>query len=47
MGGKVWNELPEFVQNSTNIGNLHIYKMYKLSIAHDKIDIFIFLWHFW
>ena len=24
MGGKLWNDLPEFVQNSTNIGYLYI-----------------------
>ena len=30
MGGKLWNDLPEFVQNSTNIESFkHNYRMYK------------------
>ena len=33
MGGKLWNELPESVQNSTNIESFkRDYKMYKLVI---------------
>ena len=33
MGGKLWNDLPEFVQNSTNIESFkHNYKMSKLLI---------------
>ena len=34
MGGKLWNDLPDFVQNSTNIESLkHNNKMYKLIIS--------------
>ena len=33
MGGKLWNELPEFVQNSRNIESFkRNYRMYKLVI---------------
>ena len=40
MGGKLWNDLPEFVQNSTNIESFKDnYRMYKRTLAHDRIDI--------
>ena len=34
MGGKLWNDLPEFVQNSTNIDSFkYNYKLYKRSTS--------------
>ena len=38
MGGKLWNDL--FVQISTNIDSFkHNYRMYNVSLGHDRIDI--------
>ena len=43
LGGKLWNELPEFVQNFTNIEYLNVITKYKnFSLTHDRIDILRF-----
>ena len=40
MGGKLWNDLPEFVQNSTNIDSFkHNYRVYNVSLGHDRTDM--------
>ena len=43
IGGKLWNDLPEFVQNSANIESFkRNYKMYKLLISSGLIQHFTF-----
>ena len=43
MGDKLWNDLPEFVQNSANIESFkRNYKMYKLLISSGLIQDFTF-----
>ena len=44
MGGKQWNDLPKFVQNSTNIESFkHNYRMYK-RITSSRQNRYLSFW---